>query len=34
VPLLGAALARAERVVTRSPLRWFGGFLVVIARKR
>jgi SAM-dependent methyltransferase len=34
LPLVGAALARAERVVTRSPLRWFGGFLVVIATKR
>jgi len=34
VPLLGAALARAERTVTRSPLRWFGGFLVVMATKR
>jgi len=34
VPLVGAALARAEHAVTRSPLRWFGGFLVVVARKR
>ncbi len=34
LPVLGAALSRAERVVTRSPLRWFGGFLVVIATKR
>jgi SAM-dependent methyltransferase len=34
VPLLGATLARAERVVTRSPLRWFGGFLVLMATRR
>jgi len=34
IPLLGATLARAERVVTRSPLRWFGGFLVLVATKR
>jgi SAM-dependent methyltransferase len=34
LPLVGATLARAERVVTRSPLRWFGGFLVLIATKR
>jgi ubiquinone/menaquinone biosynthesis C-methylase UbiE len=34
LPLVGALLSRAERVVTRSPLRWFGGFLVVIATKR
>jgi SAM-dependent methyltransferase len=34
VPLLGSTLARAERVVTRSPLRWFGGFLVVMATRR
>jgi SAM-dependent methyltransferase len=34
LPVVGAALSRAERLVTRSPLRWFGGFLVVIATKR
>lgn len=34
IPLLGATLARAERLVTKSPLRWFGGFLVVVATKR
>jgi SAM-dependent methyltransferase len=34
IPVLGAALARAEHAVTDSPLRWFGGFLVVIAKKR
>jgi SAM-dependent methyltransferase len=34
LPLVGSALARAEHVVTRSPLRWFGGFLVVVATKR
>jgi SAM-dependent methyltransferase len=34
LPLVGATLARAERVVTTSPLRWFGGFLVLVATKR
>lgn len=34
LPVVGAVLSRAERLVTRSPLRWFGGFLVVIATKR
>ncbi len=34
LPLVGSALARAERLVTKSPLRWFGGFLVVVASKR
>jgi hypothetical protein len=34
IPLLGSTLARAERWVTRSPLRWFGGFLVLVAKKR
>ena len=34
LPVVGAALARAEHAVTRSPLRWFGGFLVVVAKKR
>jgi len=34
IPLLGPVLARAEHAVTRSPLRWFGGFLVVVAKKR
>jgi len=34
LPLVGELLSKAERAVTTSPLRWFGGFLVVIARKR
>lgn len=34
LPLVGELLSKAERAVTASPLRWFGGFLVVIARKR
>jgi SAM-dependent methyltransferase len=34
IPVVGATLARVERVVTRSPLRWFGGFLVLLATKR
>jgi hypothetical protein len=27
-------LARAEHSVTQSPLRWFGGFLVLVATRR
>jgi ubiquinone/menaquinone biosynthesis C-methylase UbiE len=34
LPFVGSVLARAERVVTRGPLRWFGGFLVLVATKR
>jgi SAM-dependent methyltransferase len=34
LPWLGRVLGAAERAVTKSPLRWFGGFLVVVARKR
>lgn len=34
IPLLGTLLGNAERALTRSPLRWFGGFLVVVAEKR
>jgi len=34
IPLLGDMFARAERLATTSPLRWFGGFLVTVARKR
>jgi SAM-dependent methyltransferase len=34
VPVLGAVLARAEHSVTQSPLRWFGGFLVLVATRR
>jgi ubiquinone/menaquinone biosynthesis C-methylase UbiE len=33
LPLMGTVLPVIERAVVRSPLRWFGGFLVVIARK-
>lgn len=34
VPGLGDLLRRAEHRARRSPLRWFGGFLVAVARKR
>jgi ubiquinone/menaquinone biosynthesis C-methylase UbiE len=34
VPLVGSLFARAERLAVTSPLRWFGGFLVAVARKR
>ena len=34
LPLLGSAFATAERQALSSPLRRFGGFLIVIARKR
>ena len=34
IPFAGAWLARAERWAARSPLRWAGGFLVVVARRR
>jgi ubiquinone/menaquinone biosynthesis C-methylase UbiE len=34
LPLLGGAFAVAERHALSSPLRRFGGFLIVIARKR
>jgi ubiquinone/menaquinone biosynthesis C-methylase UbiE len=34
LPLLGSAFATAERQALASPLRRFGGFLIVIARKR
>lgn len=33
IPGIGRALSFAEQHVTRSPLRWFGGFLVVVAKK-
>jgi SAM-dependent methyltransferase len=32
-PWLGSALRRAERLASRSPLRYFGGFLVLVLRK-
>lgn len=34
VPVLGSWLAKGERWASRSPLRWAGGFLVVVARRR
>jgi ubiquinone/menaquinone biosynthesis C-methylase UbiE len=34
VPVLGRAVAAIERAAVDSPLRWFGGFLIAIARKR
>ena len=34
IPGIGRALSFAEQHVTRSPLRWFGGFLVVVGKKR
>jgi len=33
IPVVGGLLATAERLATTSPLRWFGGFLVAIAKK-
>jgi hypothetical protein len=33
LPVLSDVLVRAERRVVDSPLRYFGGFLIVIARK-
>jgi hypothetical protein len=34
LPLLCGILPTLERAAVRSPLRWFGGFLVVVATKR
>lgn len=34
IPVVGRALTFAEQHVTRSPLRWFGGFLILVGRKR
>jgi len=34
VPRLGALFAMAERACVDSPLRWFGGFLVLVLRRR
>ncbi len=34
IPALGPLLGRAERWAARSPLRWAGGFLMVVARRR
>ena len=33
IPWVGPALRRAERLAARSPLRYFGGFLVAVLRK-
>jgi SAM-dependent methyltransferase len=33
VPVLGDLLARGERWATRSPIRWAGGFLMIVARR-
>ncbi|MBT8467336.1 MAG: class I SAM-dependent methyltransferase, partial [Deltaproteobacteria bacterium] len=33
IPWVGRALSRAEQVAARSPLRYFGGFLVAVLRK-
>jgi ubiquinone/menaquinone biosynthesis C-methylase UbiE len=33
IPWVGPALSRAERLAARSPLRYFGGFLVAVLRK-
>jgi SAM-dependent methyltransferase len=34
LPVIGALFGHAERLATNSPLRWFGGFLVAVAKKR
>jgi len=34
IPLLGAALPRLERLAMATPLRYFGGFIVAVGRKR
>jgi ubiquinone/menaquinone biosynthesis C-methylase UbiE len=33
IPRVGPVLTRAERIAARSPLRYFGGFLVAVLRK-
>lgn len=33
IPWVGRALSQAERIAARSPLRYFGGFLVAVLRK-
>jgi ubiquinone/menaquinone biosynthesis C-methylase UbiE len=33
IPWVGPALSRAERFAARSPLRYFGGFLIAVLRK-
>jgi len=34
LPVVGRMLPSIERALVRSPLRWFGGFLVLVAKKR
>jgi ubiquinone/menaquinone biosynthesis C-methylase UbiE len=34
MPVIGQLFATAERLAVSSPLRWFGGFLVAVAKKR
>jgi hypothetical protein len=34
LPGVGELFAAAERLAVSSPLRWFGGFLVAVAKKR
>jgi SAM-dependent methyltransferase len=34
LPFLGRLLPKIERAAIRSPARWFGGFLIVIGKKR
>ena len=34
IPVVGTLFAQAERLAVSSPLRWFGGFLVAVAKKR
>jgi hypothetical protein len=33
IPWVGPALSRVEHLAARSPLRYFGGFLVAVLRK-
>jgi ubiquinone/menaquinone biosynthesis C-methylase UbiE len=34
IPVVAGLVAHAERLAVTSPLRWFGGFLVAVARKK
>jgi hypothetical protein len=34
VPVVAGLFAAAERLAVSSPLRWFGGFLIAVAKKR
>src|SRR6185503_4580269 len=34
IPVVGSLFAQAERLAVSSPLKWFGGFLVAVARKK